>query len=127
MPRRAPACSVIQRSVLADPANGVDDHRRGAGDGSRDRGDVASDPVGQPVACALDRGAAQYPHAAREPLVRLEPVNRYVVRITEAVAAVLLDLPQGEHLVALLAEQEPAVIPLPAGMIGLAHRSPSLC
>ena len=43
------------------------------------------------------------------------------VRVTEAVAAVLLDFPQGEQLIALLAEQEPAVIHVPAGVTGFAH------
>jgi len=43
------------------------------------------------------------------------------VRVVEAVAAVLLDFPQGEQLIALLAEQEPAVIHVPAGVTGFAH------
>ena len=43
------------------------------------------------------------------------------VRVVEAVAAVLLDFPQGEQLIALLAEQEPAVIHVLAGVTGFAH------
>src|SRR5690348_4575472 len=89
----------------------------------RDR-DVATDQAGEPVPRALDRGTAQNPHAPRIPLIRLEAVDRYVVGVAEAVEAVLPDFRQRELLVALLAEQEPAVIRPPAEMIGSAHDRP---
>src|SRR5207244_10926421 len=80
----------------------VDGQGRGSAGGSRDRGDVAPDPVGEPVTGALDRRAAQYPHAARVPLTGRQAVDRDVIRVAEIVPAVLLDLPPAEQLVALL-------------------------
>src|SRR5215469_7728407 len=110
---------------VARPGEQVNDHRPGSTRGSGNRRDVAPNQAGQPVRGALNRRAAQYPHAARIPLMRLEAIDRHVVRVTEDVAAVLLDFRQGEQLVALFAEQEPAVIGLPTGWTEFArHRSP---
>ena len=55
------------------------------------------------------------------PLGGRETVDRHVVRVVEAVATVLLDFAQGERLVALFAEQEPAVIHRLTGVTGFAH------
>src|SRR5690242_3300433 len=85
---------------------------------------VATDQAGETVPRALARATAQNPHAPRIPLIRLEAVDRYVVGVTETVEAVLPDLRQRELLVALLAEQEPAVIRPPAEVIGSAHDRP---
>ena len=57
--------------------------------------------------------------------MRLEAIDGYVVRVTEAVPAVLLDFVQGEQLVAPFAEQEPAVIGLLTGMTGVARHCSS--
>src|SRR5215472_13718168 len=114
-----------RRQRVARPGEQVNDQRRGGSRGSRNRRDVAPDQVGQPARRALNRRSAYYPYSTGMPLVRLEAIDRHVVRVTEAVAAVLLHFPQGEQLVAFLAEQEPAVIGLLTGVIAFArHRSP---
>ena len=87
-----------------------DDRARHAGCPPCQRGDVASDQIGQPVPCAFHRSACQQPDAARVPVLGLQSVDGDVVGVAEAVAAVALDFPQREDLVALLfAEQEIAI------------------
>jgi hypothetical protein len=72
--------------------------------------DVPSDQIGKAVTRALDRRPPQQPHALRKPVRGLEPVDRDEVRIPERIATVALHFGQVEHLVALLAEQQPTVI-----------------